>query len=181
MRPSTSTNGASRAAGVSAAPPFAAAPERLDELLALDAPQLAALYATATTPRLPDLSGDLRGRLLAWAALPRPIDLALRAMQRSDRFPWRGKTFRHDTELAGDGDNRLFADRFHRYRFLTTVGPSRAGAFDAVQLDYDLAENPFFVRALHDELRELRPGLYLGQGYLVRPSPRLLLYFGLAR
>lgn len=180
MRTTTSTphtNGASRSGA-----PVPPVPARLDELLALDAAQLDVLYAAALTPRLPELSGDLRGRLLAWAALPRPVDALFRALQRSDRFPWRGKSFRHDTGAAGDGDNRLFADRFHRYRFLTTIGPSRAGAFDAVQLDYDLAENPFFVRALHDEIRQLGKGLYLGQGYLMRPgAPRLLLYFGLER
>jgi hypothetical protein len=51
-----------------------------------------------------------------------------------------------------------------------------------VHLDYDHPGNPFFIRAIHDELRRLRDGLYLGQAYLIRPgTPRLLLYFGLER
>jgi hypothetical protein len=175
--PTSPGNGAARAGA-----PVVDPPARLDDLLPLDAAQLGVLYAAAATPRLPDLSGDLRGRLLAWAGVPRAMGAVFRAMQRSDHFPWRGKTFRHDSDSQGDGDNRLFADRFHRYRFLTSIGPSRSGSGDAVQLEYDLAENPFFVRALHDEIRELRPGLYLGQGYLMRPgAPRLLLYFGLER
>ncbi len=78
--------------------------------------------------------------------------------------------------------NRVFTDRLRLFRFETTIARSRAGDFDAVQLDYDHPGNPFFVRAIHDEVRRLRPGLFLGQAYLTRPGrPRLLLYFGLER
>jgi hypothetical protein len=49
-----------------------------------------------------------------------------------------------------------------------------------VQLDYDHAENPFFIRAIKDEIRELSPGLYLGQAWLlVGAKAHLGLYFGL--
>lgn len=158
-------------------------PATLDELLDYDSERLAELYAAASVPALADLEGDLRGRLLAWNRVRGLAGAALRALGRWDRFPWRGKSFRGTGE-QGDGDNRIFLERFHRYRFETSIGPSRAGAFDAVHLDYDRAENPFFVRAIHDELRQLRPGLYLGQAYLLRPvsvvsRPRLVLYFGL--
>jgi hypothetical protein len=157
-------------------------PAHLDELLELPPERLAELYAAAGVPRLADLSGDLRGRMLAWHGVSGLPAAALRALGRWDRFPWRGKTFRHASGDQGDGDNRVFADRFHLFRFTTSVGTSRAGAFDAVHLDYDHPGNPFFIRAIHDELRQLRPGLYLGQAYLVRPAPpRLLLYFGLER
>ena len=33
-------------------------------------------------------------------------------------------------------------------------------SFDAFQLDYDNRDNPFFVRAIKDEVRQLRPGLF---------------------
>jgi hypothetical protein len=96
-------------------------------------------------------------------------------------FPWRGKSFSpHDTG-AGEGINRIFNDRITRYRFETYIGRSRAGDFDALQLDYDLPENPFFIRPIKDEIRQLRPGLYLGQAYLKgRREPHLVLYFGLS-
>ena len=62
------------------------------------------------------------------------------------------------------------------------MAPSRAGAFDAVQLDYDNPGNPGFIRAIKDEVRVVAPGLFLGQAYLMwRGQPRLVLYFGLAR
>src|SRR5688572_6242273 len=142
-------------------------PARLDDLLELDDQRLAELYAAASVPSLEDLAGDLRGRMLAWSGLRGLPAAALRALGRWDRFPWRGKSFRGAGE-RGDGDNRVLTDRIHRYRFETSIGPSRAGAFDAVHLDYDHEGNPFFIRAIHDELRQLRPGLYLGQAYLVR-------------
>jgi hypothetical protein len=174
---SSKTNGAAaRAAQTSAMP------ARLDDLLELDPGRLAALYAAASVPRLADLTGDLRGRMLAWHGVRGLGAAALRALGKWDRFPWRGKSFRHATANEGEGDNRVFADRFHLFRFATSIGLSRAGQFDAVHLDYDHPGNPFFIRAIHDEVRQLRPGLYLGQAWLMKPfAPRLLLYFGLER
>ncbi len=158
-------------------------PRHLDELLALDPETLRRLYVGASVPRIPDLSGDLRGRMLAWPALSGVAAAAVRAIASTSRFPWRGKSFRHASDAAGGGDNRVVVDRFHLFEFDTFVGPSRAGAFDAVQLDYDKPSNPFFIRAIKDEVRELRPGLFLGQAWLKAGprEPRLVLYFGLEK
>jgi hypothetical protein len=157
-------------------------PDTLDELLALPADRLAALYAGAAVPRLDRVAGDLRGRMLAWPSLPRgPVAGLLRRWAASGRFPWRGKSFTPGDD-KGEGINRVFLDRFRLYRFETFIGRSRAGEFDALQLDYDRADNPFFIRPIRDEIRELSPGLYLGQAWLeigARP-PALVLYFGLA-
>jgi hypothetical protein len=38
-----------------------------------------------------------------------------------------------------------------------------ADGLDALQLDYDNPGNPFFVRWIKDEVREVAPGLGLGQ------------------
>ncbi len=147
----------------------------LDELLDLDARALDDLYRRAAVPALDALAGDLRGRMLAWPAAPAALAPALRALGRWDRFPWRGKSF-----VTGAGVNRVLIDRLKLFRFSTSVAPSRSGAGEAVQLDYDRPGNPFFIRAIVDELRELAPGLYLGQAYLkLGARPRLLLYFGL--
>lgn len=51
----------------------------------------------------------------------------------------------------------------------------------AFQLNYDNADNPFFIRAIKDEVRQVAPGLFLGQAYVVLfGRPRLALYFALA-
>ncbi len=153
----------------------------LDGLLDLDAPALLELYRGARVPRVGDVKGDLRGRLLALPALKPPASTAVRAFARWRGFPWRGKTFSPQTQERGEGINRVVSDRFRLYRFETFIGRSRAGDFDAVQLDYDLAENPFFIRAIKDEIREIGPRLYLGQAYLeVRGKTHLVLYFGLS-
>jgi len=158
-------------------PPFSGT---LDDLLALDAPALEALYQSARVPQIKDVHGDLRGRMLAVVdLLPGLLAGPVRNFAGSDVFPWRGKSFTPHTADRGEGINRIVSDKWKLYRFETFIGPSRAGAFDALQLDYDLKENPFFIRAIKDEIRELRPGLWLGQAWLNLATPRLVLYFGL--
>jgi hypothetical protein len=153
----------------------------LDALLGLDCDALRALYDGARVPRITDVRGDLRGRMLAWPALKPPVSRWVRAFAGSRVFPWRGKSFSPKGEDRGEGMNRVVRDRFRLYRFETFVDRSRAGDFDCVQLDYDLPENPFFIRAIKDEIREIAPKLYLGQAYLQRKDKtHLVLYFGLA-
>jgi len=161
-----------------------AGPRSLDDLAALPPAALQRLYRAAVTPALPALDGDLVGRMLAVPVLPAWMFGALRRFAAWTSFPWRGKTFRARDAARGDGINRLFSDARPRrwFRFETSLGPSRAGAFDAFQLDYDNADNPRMIRAIRDELREVAPGLYLGLAYVMwRKQPRLVLYFGLAR
>lgn len=155
-------------------------PSSVDGLLDLSPEQLRELYVAARTPQLEDLTGDLRGRMLAIDLLPPALDRLPRAWARTRAFPWRGKSFTALGEDRGEGINRVVSDRFRIFRFETSIAPSRAGDFDALQLDYDLPDNPFFIRAIEDELRELRPGLYLGQAWLrTGDTRRLVLYFGL--
>jgi hypothetical protein len=158
-------------------PPFSGV---LDDLLQFDADALGELYRAARVPRIGDVHGALRGRMLAVLGLPAALVGPIRAFAGSSVFPWRGKSFSPLGTEQGEGINRVVSDRFSIYKFHTFVGRSRAGAFDAIQLDYDLPSNPFFIRAIKDEIRELRPGLWLGQAWLkTSASERLVLYFGL--
>jgi hypothetical protein len=160
-------------------PPFSGT---LDDLLQLDAAALERLYVAARVPKLDDLNGDLRGRMLAIPQLPPSLAGPVRAFAGHARFPWLGKSFQSLGAERGEGINRIFRESIRRYRFDTFVGPSRAGAFDALQLDYDNPGNPFFIRPIKDEVRELRPGLWLGQAWLqLRGEPHLVLYFGLTK
>ena len=134
-------------------------PRALDALLALDAGALSALYAGASVPNLADVRGDLRGRMLATTVLGGRAASAVRAFASSSAFPWRGKTFTPKDAPRGDGINRVVRDRWHLYRFETFIGPSRAGDFDALQLDYDLPENPAAQRGADVEAREPGAGM----------------------
>ncbi len=157
----------------------------LDELLDVPSRDLRALYEGASVPKLADISGDLRGRMLALQTGGPLLASAGSALAHQTWFPWRGKSFTPPSSSSktagrGDGINRVVVDSNKWFRFETFVGKSRAGDFDAVQLDYDNRDNPFFIRAIKDEIRELRPGLYLGQAYIVTGSTELLaLYFAL--
>ena len=164
--------------------PLSTQPASLDDFAALKPAALAALYSGARTPVLRDMDGPLVGRMLAITVLPGWMFAFLRWFAGWRRFPWRGKTFKAGDGGRGEGINRVFGDENPRrwFRFDTFVAPSRAGAFDAVQLDYDNPGNPGFIRAIKDEVREVAPGLYLGLAYLMwRGRPRLMLYFGLQK
>lgn len=158
-------------------------PRSLDGLADCRERALATLYAEAEVPALAELDGDLRGRMLALRGTGFFWFTLLRAFAAWRHFPWRGKSFkvRSDCE-RGDGINRVFGDVRPRrwFRFETRIGPSRADAGAALTLDYDNADNPFFIRPIKDELRRVRPGLFLGQAYLMLlGKPRLVLYFAL--
>ena len=116
----------------------------------------------------------------------------MRAFAAWRHFPWRGKSFWSGSRDArGDGINRVFgregsggtpASARRWFRFETFIGPSRADGGVAFQLDYDNSDNPFFIRAIKDEVRQVAPGLFLGQAYLMLlGKPRLVLYFALAK
>lgn len=157
---------------------------RLDSLLDLPCSELERLYVEARAPRIGQVEGDLRGRMLAWPSLAsRPgVAGAIRSFAGSSAFPWRGKSFHPRTENNGEGINRVVSDRFRLFRFETFIAPSRAGDFDALQLDYDLRGNPPVIRSIKDEIRELEPGLWLGQAWLKTKKREILwLYFALAR
>lgn len=168
----------------SPAPEPVAAPTSLDELARLSEDALAGLYAAGRCPAVPELTGAHRGRLLAWHGAPGPVAAGIRALARSPLFPWTGKSFQHRDGAFGRGDNRIFGGRHGLAAFETRAGISRAGDFDAVQLDYDRPGNPPGLRRVVDELREIGPGLWLGQAWLrlgADGPARLVLWFGLER
>ena len=162
--------------------PVSTQPRTLDDLAALGCDALLERYRGASTPSIRSVEGHLRGRMLAVRGAGGFVFRMLRAFAAWSRFPWRGKSFTPLSETDGEGINRVFSDvRPSRwFRFETSLAPSRAGAFDAFQLNYDNPGNPFFIRAIKDEIREVAPGLYLGQAYVMLfGKPRLALYFGL--
>lgn len=158
----------------------AVAPSRsLDDLLALDHAALVPLYQEGTVPTMEALDGDLRGRMLH-VATPSLLRTIGQAWAGRDSFPWRGKSFSHWSSTHGEGMNRVVSDQVLLFRFRTNVRPSRHDQKPCVNLDYDLAGNPFFIRAVEDEIREIEPGLFLGQAWLrYGLKKHFVLWFGL--
>lgn len=155
----------------------------LDDLSALGPDELMELYRQARTPQLADLDGKLAGRMLTMPRAQEPhVKRWLQSFAGSGAFPWQGKTFEHETAGHGHGVNRLFGERVDWFHFETYVGPSNAGDFDAVHLDYSHDRNPPLVRDVKDEVREVGPGLWLGLAYLHRADGyHLACYFAIAK
>ncbi|MCC6872776.1 MAG: hypothetical protein IT378_00595 [Sandaracinaceae bacterium] len=151
----------------------------LSDLAAMRASELAALYAKGRVPNsLAALDGHPRGRMLAVRGLDRGrASSILRSLSGAARFPWGGKSF-----ASGGGINRVHLGGRHQlFPFRTSFAPSVIDGAPCVKLDYDLTDNPAFIRKIHDEIREIDPALFLGPAMWKRAgrAPALVLWFAL--
>jgi hypothetical protein len=155
----------------------------LDSLAELDSSELGRLYASGRMPAsLSELDGHPRGRMLAVRLLDAGLSArAIRSVAAAGYFPWGGKTFTAASTTRGRGINRVhLGGRHSLFPFLTQVAPSVVDGAPCVVLDYDLADNPFFIRKIHDEVREVSRGLYLGPAmWKADDGPALVLWFAL--
>lgn len=133
---------------------------------------LDALSGTPSASRMLTLIGPLGGRAA------RPV---VAALAKAPYFPWIGKRFEAFDAERGQGINRtrLLGER---YRFDLRFDRSALDGERCVLLDYDVPDNPWFIRRIRDELREVRPGLFLGPALMrTRTEPKLVLYFAVER
>ncbi len=142
-------------------------PHTLDTLAECTHDELDVLYRAATvssTMRAAD--GALVGRMLAVRGMPSGPAGWLRRWASSPSFVWEGKTFQASSDTHGMGHNRVFVPRAlgrqNLFPFATSFGPSAIDGRPTLVLDYDLRANPSYIRHVHDEIRELSPGLFLG-------------------
>jgi len=139
----------------------------LDSLAARSLPELDALYrAASVSSSMHAADGALTGRMLAVRGLPPALGAPLRRFAASRAFVWEGKTFQAADEAHGVGYNRVAIPhalgRQNLFPFETLFGPSAIDGKPTLILDYDLAVNPGYIRKIHDEIREVSPGLFLG-------------------
>jgi hypothetical protein len=139
----------------------------LDSLSRKTSAELDALYrhsSVSTTMHAAD--GALVGRMLVVRGIAGPLATPLRNWARSRSFVWEGKTFTAKSDTHGDGINRVNVPgvfgRQNLFPFATSFGPSAIDGKPTLILDYDLDVNPGYIRRIHDEIRELSPGLFLG-------------------
>lgn len=157
----------------------------LDALASKSLVELDALYRDATvstTMRAAD--GALVGRMLAVRGVPGPLAKRLRRFAASRSFVWEGKTFEASSDTRGVGHNRVFVPRAlgrqNLFPFATSFGPSAIDGKPTLVLDYDLDVNPSYIRHIHDEIREVAPGLFLGPAmWKGARSKTLVLWFAL--
>ena len=118
--------------------------------------------------------GPLAGRMLAIRGLAGPeagllgrlLGGPLRRWAAAPSFVWEGKTFQASSDAHGTGWNRVrvpgVLGRQGLFPFATSFGPSAIDGKPTLILDYDLDVNPGYIRHIHDEIREVSPGLFLG-------------------
>jgi hypothetical protein len=155
----------------------------LDDLARLPASHADELYRRSTMPeRMDQLDGDLVGRMLAVRGTAGVLLRTLAGFASSGGFPWAGKSFAARDAATGTGINRIRLGGRHRlFPFRTRFGASVIDGGPAVVLDYDDPDNPGFIRAIHDEVREVSPGLYFGPACWkgADGNTTTLLWFGL--
>jgi hypothetical protein len=139
----------------------------LDTLAQRTPAELDALYRTATVSQtIHAADGALVGRMLAVRGMPGPFAKGLRRWAASRSFVWEGKTFQASGDTKGVGHNRVFIKNVFGHQnlfpFETSFGPSAIDGKPTLVLDYDLEVNPGYIRHIHDEIREVSPGLFLG-------------------
>ncbi|APR86850.1 hypothetical protein A7982_12199 [Minicystis rosea] len=155
----------------------------LESLAALDVDALAPVYAAGTVPAsIAALDGHPRGRMLSVRRLDHGgIGNALRAFSGAAAFPWGGKSFAAESASAGTGINRVHLFGRHQlFPFHTRMANSVIDGRSAILLDYDLPDNPYLIRQIHDEVREVSPGLFLGPAmWKGKDGPTFVLWFAL--
>ncbi|MCA9644672.1 MAG: hypothetical protein KC492_28475 [Myxococcales bacterium] len=153
-----------------------------DDLARLSLAELRELYEGGRLFDLDRLRGAPKGRMLTLAGgLGKPTPRRVLArLAKGALFPWRGKSFRtlDQANQRGAGINRviLLGDRFP---FDTFIEASAIDGKPCVRLDYDKPENPFFIRVIRDELREVAEDLYLGPAMFDGKRPELVLWFAI--
>ena len=156
----------------------------LDELAALPFGELEDRYRAGRVPSdMAAVDGALTGRMLAVRGLRGPVARLLRRFAASPSFLWEGKTFHAEGKQSGRGINRIALRALGRqdlFPFTTHFGASAIDGSDALILDYDHPENPAYIRKIHDEIREVAPGVYLGPAMWKRAAgPATVLWFAL--
>ena len=179
--PSITSPGASHVGGYTGLQP----PQTLDALAACSLDELDALYRGASvSSTMHAADGALVGRMLAMRGLPGPVARMARRWAGSPSFAWEGKTFQAASETHGVGHNRVrvpgVLGRQNLFPFETVFAPSAIDGRPTLVLDYDLDVNPGYIRRIHDEIREVSPGLFLGPAMWKRGAEKVLvLWFAL--
>lgn len=156
----------------------------LDDLSAMSNAELDALYRSGRVPAdMTALDHKPKGRMVSIRGVS---DTALSRLivpiSKLGAFPWDGKSLTSTGTLTSDGINRIgIGRRFNLFPFKTRIETSVIDGEPTIYLDYEQPGNPFFIRKIRDELREVAPKLFLGPAmWKTGPnSAQLVLWFAL--
>lgn len=155
----------------------------LDSLAAMTSAELENLYRSGSLPEdLSKINGRPKGRMLTVHRTDgTPVFSPIKALAAMNVFPWDGKSFTHTGAGKGTGINRvkMLVANFDWFPFETRVEPSAIDGKPCIYLDYEQSENPFFIARIHDEIREVSSGVFMGPAMWKRGAegPLLILWF----
>lgn len=154
---------------------------RLDALMGKTKAELDQLFLSGKTPEITDIQGPTRGKVLSGIAhLKIPMGVYLTNIP---LLPWKGKQFEAIDNSSGKGINliELWPTKQTMFHFETAIIPSLLqGDNDVFSLNYDLPGNPFFIRAIRDDLKKIEEGLFLGTANAkINSTYKFVLYFAL--
>ncbi len=143
-------------------------PDSLEELGRMSEAELNSLYRKSPTGEIPD--GDSKGK-----AIFRPAgSLLSRTLARVAGLVWGGKVFdRNKSTLL----NKIFGHKIIR----ATVAKGLSWFDDKESIIIDYKNTSLLFGWIRDEIREVKPGLYLGWAYVRLPFGRrcAFLHFAL--
>lgn len=142
----------------------------LQDLVGLHRDAALALFATLPAPEADVMRGEFAGHVPDYSAAIWHAFVAETGMGR-----WLGKAYAGEAhgDWPGQGYNlyqtKIGTDR--RLRFGWAMGPSRLDGRPALLMDYTAFDNWAGQNRLMDEVRLVRPGLFLGVYYTEKPVP----------
>jgi len=125
------------------------------------------MFAKAGVPDLDEFKGDYAVKTVS-AYFP-----AFRLLGHRKHFP--------SGIIKEGGGYNCFLDRIKLGIFRIEISGSMLGdGLEVMKIIYDAPVNPFFLKLLTDEVREVRPGYYICRGiYNIFGKPTNIMYFTL--
>ena len=170
-----------------AAPKSSAKKLTFEDLTAMDFDALGALYAKGVVPT--DFAAALddhpKGRMIAVRGIDGipGVNKIVDIFAKHPLFPWDGKSMAATSDQTSDGINRVkLGAKMNWFPFKTSVQDSVIDGKPTIVLDYEQKGNPIFIKAIHDEIREVAPGMYLGPAMAKvskSKTPVMVLWFAL--
>ncbi|MFI9374432.1 hypothetical protein [Streptomyces parvulus] len=138
------------------------------DLTTMSSEELIVLFRILECPTMAEMTGEFSGTPLRQPNLSRTALALLKV--RNPFYLWRTKGFRQIDENSGRGYNvhhwTLTGKLVYRDPMTTQIAPARIDHKPAFQLDYRTFKGTNGLVNLVDDVRRVRPGLYLGFGML---------------
>lgn len=150
----------------------------LEALVGAEREMLDHLFSVSPAPSLEELKGVAQGRVFHMPGLDVSNPLSV---LREPLLMWRGKVFEHVRDGVVRGLNRVLTwpREIRLFVFEAYAGHSQFDGEPVVVIDHDFPGNPRRFRRMYDEVRRVRPGLFLASSHMRRrDGMRFICYFG---